>query len=107
MHVMADAATSLLAIGALVIAMYSGFNWTDPAVGIIGSIVIASWAYTLIRDAGAVLLDGSVDKKMESSIRARLEASDDRVTDLHVWQVGPGHCAAVISPRSPARSSSA
>jgi cation diffusion facilitator family transporter len=96
-HVMADAATSLLAIGALVIAMYSGFNWTDPAVGIIGSIVIASWAYTLIRDAGSVLLDGSIDKKMEGSIRSRLEAGDDRVTDLHVWQVGPGHCAAVIS----------
>ena len=96
-HVMADAATSLLAIGALVIAMYSGFNWTDPAVGIIGSIVIASWAYTLIRDAGSVLLDGSVDKRMEGSIRSRLEAGDDRVTDLHVWQVGPGHCAAVIS----------
>jgi len=106
-HVMADAATSLLAIGALVIAMYSGFNWTDPAVGIIGSIVIASWAYTLIRDAGSVLLDGRVDKKIESSIRMRLEAGDDRVTDLHVWQVGPGHCAAVISlvsdaPRQPA-----
>jgi cation diffusion facilitator family transporter len=104
---MADAATSLLAIGALVIAMYSGFNWTDPAVGIIGSIVIASWAYTLIRDAGRVLLDGRVDKKIESSIRMRLEAGDDRVTDLHVWQVGPGHCAAVISlvsdaPRQPA-----
>jgi cation diffusion facilitator family transporter len=96
-HVMADAATSLLAIGALAIAMVSGFNWTDPAVGIIGSIVIASWAYTLIRDAGTVLLDGSVDKKMEGSIRSRLEAGDDRVTDLHVWQVGPGHCAAVIS----------
>jgi cation diffusion facilitator family transporter len=96
-HVMADAATSLLAIGALVIAMYSGFNWTDPAVGIIGSIVIASWAYTLIRDAGSVLLDGSVDKRMEGTIRSRLEAGDDRVTDLHVWQVGPGHCAAVIS----------
>jgi len=106
-HVMADAATSLLAIGALVVAMYSGFNWTDPAVGIIGSIVIASWAYTLIRDAGSVLLDGRVDKKMEGSIRARLEAGDDRVTDLHVWQIGPGHCAAVISlvsdaPKQPA-----
>jgi len=106
-HVMADAATSLLAIGALVVAMYSGFNRTDPAVGIIGSIVIASWAYTLIRDAGSVLLDGSVDKRMEGKIRMRLEAGDDRVTDLHVWQVGPGHCAAVISlvsdaPRQPA-----
>jgi cation diffusion facilitator family transporter len=106
-HVMADAATSLLAIGALVFAMVSGFKWADPAVGIIGSIVIASWAYTLIRDAGSVLLDGRVDKKMEGTIRMRLEAGDDRVTDLHVWQVGPGHCAAVISlvsdaPRQPA-----
>jgi len=106
-HVMADAATSLLAIGALVFAMVSGFKWADPAVGIIGSIVIANWAYTLIRDAGSVLLDGRVDKKMEGTIRMRLEAGDDRVTDLHVWQVGPGHCAAVISlvsdaPRQPA-----
>jgi cation diffusion facilitator family transporter len=96
-HVLADAATSVLAIAALTIAMFSGWNWTDPAVGIIGSIVIASWAYTLIRDAGSVLLDVSVDKKLERGIRARLERGDDRVTDLHVWQLGPGHCAAVIS----------
>jgi cation diffusion facilitator family transporter len=97
MHVMADAATSVLAITALVVAMYSGWNWIDPAVGIVGSIVIASWAYALIRDAGGVLLDVSVDRKLEREIRARLEAGDDRVTDLHVWQLGPGHCAAVIS----------
>jgi cation diffusion facilitator family transporter len=97
LHVLADAATSLLAIAALVVAMYSGWVWSDPAVGIVGSIVIASWAYTLIRDAGAVLLDVSVDKSLGRTIRARLEAGDDRVTDLHVWQVGPGHCAAVIS----------
>jgi cation diffusion facilitator family transporter len=96
-HVMADAATSVLAISALVVAMVSGWHWTDPAVGIVGSIVIASWAYTLIRDAGGVLLDVSMDKKLAGTIRARLEDGDDRVTDLHVWQVGPGHCAAVIS----------
>ena len=96
-HVMADAATSVLAIVALTIAMHTGWAWADPAVGIIGSIVIASWAYTLIRDAGSVLLDVSVDRKLERTIRARLEAGDDRVTDLHVWQVGPGHCAAVIT----------
>jgi cation diffusion facilitator family transporter len=96
-HVLADAATSLLAIAALVIAMFSGWSWTDPAVGIVGSVVIASWAYTLIRDAGSVLLDVSFDKNMERAIRARLEEGDDRVTDLHVWQLGPGHCAAVIS----------
>ena len=96
-HVLADAATSVLAIAALVIAMISGWNWTDPAVGFIGSVVIASWAYTLIRDAGSVLLDVSFDKNMERVIRARLESGHDRVTDLHVWQLGPGHCAAVIS----------
>jgi cation diffusion facilitator family transporter len=97
LHVLADAATSVLAIAALAIAMYTGFVWADPAVGLIGAVVIASWAWTLIRDAGSVLLDVSADKRLESSIRARLEAGKDRVTDLHVWQVGPGHCAAVIS----------
>jgi cation diffusion facilitator family transporter len=96
-HVMADAATSVLAIAALAIAMVSGWRWIDPAVGIVGSLVIASWAYTLIRDAGSVLLDVSVDRKLEGTIRTRLETGDDRITDLHVWQVGPGHCAAVIS----------
>jgi cation diffusion facilitator family transporter len=96
-HVLADAATSILAIAALVVAMYSGWQWADPAVGIIGSIVIASWALGLIRAAGSVLLDASVDKKLEASIRARLEAGGDRVTDLHLWQIGPGHRAAVIS----------
>src|SRR6266851_2933217 len=96
-HVLADAATSVLAIGALVVAMISGWVWADPAVGIVGSLVIASWAIGLIRDAGAVLLDVSFDRKLQATIRARLEAGDDRITDLHLWQVGPGHCAAVIS----------
>ncbi len=96
-HVLADAATSLLAIAALVTAMYSSWVWTDPAVGIIGSIVIGSWAFGLIRDSGAVLLDVSVDKKLEAVIRDRLETRGDRVSDLHLWQVGPGHRAAVIS----------
>jgi cation diffusion facilitator family transporter len=96
-HVLADAATSMLAIAALVIAMISGWTWTDPAVGLIGSAVILSWAITLIRDAGGVLLDVSFDKRLERNIRARLEQGEDRVTDLHVWQLGPGHCAAVIS----------
>jgi cation diffusion facilitator family transporter len=96
-HVLADAATSVLAIAALVTAMYSGWVWTDPAVGIVGAIVIASWAIGLIRDSGAVLLDVSVDKKLEAVIRDRLETRGDRVSDLHLWQVGPGHRAAVIS----------
>jgi cation diffusion facilitator family transporter len=96
-HVLADAATSVLAIAALVTAMYSRWVWADPAVGIVGAMVIASWAIGLIRDSGAVLLDASVDKKLEAVIRDRLETRGDLVSDLHLWQVGPGHRAAVIS----------
>jgi cation diffusion facilitator family transporter len=107
LHVLADAVTSVLAIMALVIGAFSGWRWTDPAVGLVGSVVIASWASGLIRDAGAVLLDASADDNLEGVIRARLESDGDRVTDLHLWQVGPGHRAAVISlvsdaPRQPA-----
>jgi cation diffusion facilitator family transporter len=96
-HVLADAATSILAILALVMAMLLHWVWADPAVGIVGSLVIASWAYGLIRDSGAVLLDVSADKNIEAIIRDRLETGGDRVTDFHLWQVGPGHRAAVIS----------
>jgi cation diffusion facilitator family transporter len=96
-HVLADAATSVLAIAALLLAMVSQWTWADPLVGIIGSIVIASWAYGLIRDAGAVLLDGAPDRALETIIRERLEVGGDRITDLHLWQVGPGHRAAVVS----------
>jgi cation diffusion facilitator family transporter len=96
-HVLADAATSILAIAGLVVAMSAQWVWADPVVGFIGSIVIASWAYGLIRSSGAVLLDVSADKDLETVIRDRLETKGDRVTDLHVWQVGPGHRAAVIS----------
>lgn len=96
-HVLADAATSILAIGALLIGMFANWVWADPLVGIVGSIVIASWAYGLIRSAGAVLLDVSADDHLQSTIRERIETKGDRVTDLHLWQVGPGHRAAVIS----------
>jgi cation diffusion facilitator family transporter len=96
-HVMADAATSILAIAALVVAMVSQWVWADPAVGIVGSLVIGSWAVGLIRASGAVLLDVNADKNLETVIRDRLETKGDRVTDLHLWQVGPGHRAAVIS----------
>jgi cation diffusion facilitator family transporter len=106
-HVLADAATSVLAILALVIAMSSQWVWIDPLVGIAGSAVIGVWAYGLIRDSGAVLLDMAPDKAVETAIRERLETGGDRVTDLHLWQIGPGHRAAVVSivsdrPQSPA-----
>jgi cation diffusion facilitator family transporter len=96
-HVVADAATSVLAIAALVAAMVAQWKWADPLVGIIGSVVIASWAWGLMRASGAVLLDVNSDKKLEGTIRDRLETRGDKVTDLHLWQIGPGHRAAVIS----------
>jgi len=96
-HVVADAATSVLAIAALVVAMYSQWVWADPLVGIIGSIVIASWAHGLIKASGSVLLDVSADTSLERAVRDLLETKGDRVTDLHLWQVGAGHRAAVIS----------
>ena len=106
-HVLADAVTSLLAIAALLVAMYSGWVRADPLVGLIGSVVIASWAYGLIKTSGGVLLDVRADAKLEEVIRARMEIGEDRVTDLHLWQVGPGHRAVVISlvsdkPKPPA-----
>jgi cation diffusion facilitator family transporter len=96
-HVVADAATSVLAIAALVTAMYLNWSWADPVVGIIGAVVIGSWAVGLVRASGAVLLDVSTDRNMETVIRDRMETRGDKVTDLHLWQVGPGHRAAVIS----------
>ena len=87
----------MLAIAALLAAMMAQWTWADPLVGIIGAVVIAVWAWGLIRDSGAVLLDVNSDKKLEGTIRDRLETRGDKVTDLHLWQVGPGHRAAVIS----------
>ncbi|MBX9843784.1 MAG: CDF family Co(II)/Ni(II) efflux transporter DmeF [Xanthobacteraceae bacterium] len=96
-HVMADAATSVLAIVALVGGVFTQWTWMDAGVGLVGSVVIGAWAFGLIRDSGAVLLDVTQDKTVEAAIRARLETGGDRVTDLHLWQVGPGHRAAVVS----------
>ncbi len=97
MHVLADAATSVLAIAALVTAAWLQWTWADPVVGIIGAAVIASWSVGLLRSSGSVLLDVNNAGKMEGLIRQRLETRGDRVTDLHLWQIGPGHRAAVIS----------
>ena len=96
-HVMADALTSVLAIAGLLAAWGYGWTWLDPAIGIVGALVIAHWSWGLIRDAGAVLLDATPDAALASAIGSRLEQGDDRITDLHVWRVGPGHHAAIVS----------
>jgi cation diffusion facilitator family transporter len=97
LHVIADALTSVLAIAALVGGRYLGWVWLDPMMGIVGSIVIAAWAWSLMRDTAAVLLDAS-DTALEAEIRQRVEAPGDaRITDLHVWRVGPSAHSAIIS----------
>jgi cation diffusion facilitator family transporter len=97
LHVLADATTSILAIMALLAAGFFGWIWMDPAVGIIGAGVIAVWSFGLIRSAGAVLLDMVPEPKLSSDVRRRLEVDGDKVADLHLWRVGPGHTALIAT----------
>jgi cation diffusion facilitator family transporter len=96
-HVLADALTSVLAIGALLAGRFLGWAWMDAAVGILGAIVILHWSKGLLRDTGAVLLDASGNPALEKEIRNAIEDGDARITDLHVWRVGPGRFAAIVS----------
>lgn len=96
-HVLADAATSVLAIVGLLTAGLFGWTWMDPIVGLVGTCVILSWAYGLVRDAGAVLLDTVPDRKLAAAVHETLETAGDRITDLHLWRVGPGHVAAIVA----------
>lgn len=98
LHVLADALTSVLAIAALLAGKFLGWDWMDPLCGLLGALVILRWSIGLARDAGSVLLDTENDPDLAERVRARLEeANGDRVTDLHVWRVGPGRFAAIVS----------
>jgi cation diffusion facilitator family transporter len=96
-HVVADAAVSVLVIAGLLLARAFGWLWMDPLAGIIGACVIASWSYGLIRDTGAILLDMNPDKAMANKLREEVEAEGDTLADLHLWRLGPGHLGAIIS----------
>jgi cation diffusion facilitator family transporter len=96
-HVLADATVSVLVITGLLIARFFGWLWIDPVVGIVGAFVIAAWAYSLIRDTSAILLDMNPDWTMAEHMRAVIEADGDRLTDLHLWRLGPGHLGAIVS----------
>ncbi len=101
LHVLADALTSVLAIAALLAGRAYGWLWLDPLIGIVGALVIARWSWGLLTDAGAVLVDYLPDDEdLPAEIRESIEAAGDRVTDLHVWQLGPGHHGAIISVRA-------
>jgi cation diffusion facilitator family transporter len=96
-HVLADALTSVLAIAALLAGRFLGWTWLDAAMGIVGAAVIASWSWSLMRDTGAVLLDRT-DDHLEAEVREEVEGPGGaRITDLHVWRVGPGAHAAIVS----------
>jgi cation diffusion facilitator family transporter len=96
-HVMADALTSVLAIVALLAGRYLGLNWLDPVMGVIGCAVILAWSWSLVRAAGAVLLDAAPADELRTHIREHLEVAGDKVADLHVWRLGPGHLGAIVS----------
>jgi cation diffusion facilitator family transporter len=96
-HVAADAAVSVLAILGLTAARYLGWVWMDPMMGIVGAVVISLWAYALVRDTGHILLDMTPDTALATRIRQRVEAGGDRVADLHLWRLGPGHLGAILS----------
>jgi cation diffusion facilitator family transporter len=105
-HVLADAGVSLLVIMGLLLGRFFGWVWMDPAVGLCGAVVIAAWSYGLIRDTGAILLDMNPDQGMAERMRAVIEVDGDRLTDLHLWRLGPGHLGAILSvattaPRGP------
>ncbi len=96
-HVIADAAVSVLVIVGLLLARAFGWLWMDPLAGIIGACVIASWSYGLIRDTGAILLDMNPDRSMASKLRQAVEGDGDQLADLHLWRLGPGHLGAIVS----------
>jgi cation diffusion facilitator family transporter len=106
-HVLADALTSVLAIIALSCGLAFGWVWMDPLMALVGVAVILSWSVGLMRSSGTVLLDMVPDRHLAGRIRKRLEVDGDRVSDLHLWRLGPGHAgliAAVVSDRPQAPS---
>jgi cation diffusion facilitator family transporter len=98
LHVLADALTSVFAIVALVAGKYFGWVWLDPVMGVVGAAVISKWSYNLVRDTSRILLDGTVDEHTLSVIKHTIEHdADNRITDLHVWQLGRHHYSASIA----------
>jgi cation diffusion facilitator family transporter len=98
LHVLADALTSVLALAALALGRFMGVRWLDPAMGLVGAAVIARWSVLLALDTGRVLLDVAPEGEVAAAIRGAVEArGGERVSDLHLWRVGPGHVAAIVS----------
>ena len=104
LHVLADAATSVLAIGALASGLFFHVAWADPLVGVAGALVIASWAYGLVRDSALVLLDAEDDPVLARDIKALVKLqSGAEVLDFHLWRLGPGHRGLIVSVIGPGK----
>ncbi|HET9821254.1 MAG TPA: CDF family Co(II)/Ni(II) efflux transporter DmeF [Burkholderiaceae bacterium] len=98
LHVLADALTSVLAIVALAGGLFWGLRWLDPAVALVGAVVIGRWATGVLRHSATALLDASAPARLKGQVRALIEADGDaQLTDLHVWQVGPGAYSVALS----------
>lgn len=105
LHVLADALTSVLAIVALLAGKYAGWHWMDPIMGIVGAVLVTRWSWRLLKDTSTVLLDQQ-HHDLEDAIKGVVENDDVRVSDLHVWAIGPNIHAAIVSivshqPESP------
>jgi cation diffusion facilitator family transporter len=96
-HVVTDAAVSVLVIVGLLLAHAFGWLWMDALAGMVGACVTASWSCGLISDTGAILLDMTPDKRMAEKMRQAIEGEGDEVADLHLWRLGPGHLGAIVS----------
>jgi cation diffusion facilitator family transporter len=107
-HVLADTLTSILAIGALIIGKWLGWKWPDPVMGIVGALIITKWAIALLKQSSRILLDRSASADLREKVRAMIESDhDNRVADLHIWNVSETHRAVVLSlvthaPQDPA-----
>jgi cation diffusion facilitator family transporter len=101
LHVLADALTSVMAIGALLAGRYLGWVWLDPVIGIVGAVVIARWSLSLMRETAGILLD-TTDTHVADQVRQVVDDLDASIVDLHVWRVGPGALAVIVDVAEPA-----
>jgi cation diffusion facilitator family transporter len=98
LHVLADALTSVFAIVALLCGKYLGANWMDPAMGFVGAFLITRWSLGLLMQNSQILLDKQLPEEHLLALRDAIEVDEnDKVTDLHLWQIGPGIHAAEIT----------
>jgi cation diffusion facilitator family transporter len=103
LHVLADALTSILAITALLAAKHAGLQWMDPAMGIVGGILVARWSWGLLRGTSRVLVDRQAPDSVLDAVRRAINGNSLRILDLHVWEIGPGYRAAIVSVESETR----